>query len=128
VDKLRTDGLLAEVVPGTPEAVEFARAYRLVPLLSGVAADADVPDRRLLGVNDRPYATVDSWAYAVWCWAPLSGDLWQLAQEFAELDAEDPTEASPATREEVLDDLIDAAQALLAGGAAYLDETRPGRA
>ncbi len=127
LDKLRSTGLITEVAPGTPAAIEFAAAYRLVPLLSGVAEAADVPDRHHLGVNGRPYATVDSWAYAVWCWAPLSDNLWRLAQESAALDAEDPTEESPATEEDVLDDLLDAAQALLASGAAYLDESRPTR-
>lgn len=125
--ELLDSGLLVEVTPGTPDAVDFARAHRVVPLMVGLGNTPDEPLRYGLGLfGMAPVVRVSSLVYDVWQWGSLGASLWDVCQAFAqagtEAEVSDPQERDP---EAVLTAFLNALQLLLGPNAAYLDEARP---
>ena len=81
LDGLLDRGVLLEVHPGTPQAVAFARAYRLLPLLHGLG---DRPhDRRIFryGVPGRRVAGSSVETALLWRTAGRSLTLWDALVE-----------------------------------------------
>lgn len=113
-------GAIAEVGPGALEPVRFAEGHRFHPLLLGLGATADRPDRFHIGLIGEPVATVDALTFDLWQWAPRVANL----RELAELQAT----TAPMLGDDIddgLDYLLWRLQVLLAHGAGHLDVTPP---
>lgn len=119
LDDLLGRDLLVEVVPGTPEAGEFARACRVRPLLVGSGEHPTASGQYGLGaVPANPTARVDGFTYQLWMWGHVHDSLWHACETFARAEPD----SDDANAEPVLDRLLPALQVLLTHGAAYLDE------
>lgn len=119
---LLAEGALAEVTPGTEEAVVFARAHRFHSLLTGLGIDPELPDRFLLGLIGQPLAVVDELSYELWQWAPLHTNIWDVCRALAEIESEPG--GQKVDPHLVLDDVLHRLQVLIRAGAGYLDEAR----
>jgi hypothetical protein len=112
LDSLLADGLVAAVDPGDPgDAVEFASAHRLGPLLTGVSERAD--GTYGLGLVDEAVMAVGGLQFALWAWSDVEPDLWAACRALA-----DDAQAEPHA---VLGDALEGLHGLLSTGAAYLD-------
>jgi hypothetical protein len=122
---LVADGLVVETLPETEHSVEFAEAYRLVPLMLGLGNTAEEPDRHGIGFFGQTALTVRGPHYSVWEWSHLDGNLWAGCRAYADTAIQagitDPEQTIP---ERVLTDILGILQALLASGTAYLDLAR----
>lgn len=76
VDKLMETGLLVEVAPGTDEALAFAKAHRVVPLMLGLGNTADEPWLFGIGFLGQPILQVTHPIYDVWQWSAMDDTLW----------------------------------------------------
>ncbi len=115
--------LLIEVVPGTAEAVDFARVCRTRSLLVGLGNTPAEPSRFGIGVaEDAPTVAVPAFAYELWKWGHGYDSLWQACHGFAAGDDDGYPDGSDP--EQVLAECLAAIQLLLANGAIYLDEAR----
>ncbi len=119
-------GVVAEVTPGTDQAIEFAKAYRMQSLLVGLG---NVPNDPLDGIGVPglpPVVKVRPRVFELWQWGHLWPSLWAaceaLAEVAREVAAEDgqsgPADGDP---EQVLDFALDSLRTLVAHNAAYLD-------
>jgi len=119
---LSGQGLLAETVPGSQHSIDFAEAYRLVPLMLGLGNTADEPWLHGIGFFDQPVIKVTNEVYSLWEWAHVDNNLWAACHAHADIakraGADDPDETVP---ERVLTGFLGAVHALLASSAAYLD-------
>ena len=125
LDQLIGRGLVAELVPGTAAAAEFAATHRVQSLLLGLG---ELPDGRggdgigLLG--SPPLARVGALTYEFWQWAHLWPTLAEAAAGLAEMAAaapgHSPADADPAA---VLDRTFRELHTLLCGHAVYLDRS-----
>jgi hypothetical protein len=125
LDGLVARGLVAEVVPGTPEAAEFAATHRVQSLLLGLG---ELPDQRgldgigLLGMP--PLARVPLGTYEFWQWGHLWPTLSEAAAGLAEMAAQAPEHApEEADPVQVLDRVLRELHELLAVRAVYLDRS-----
>lgn len=122
VTGLVNQGLLAETVPGTAHSVDFAEAYRLVPLMLGLGNSADEPWLQAIGFFDQPVVKVANEVYSMWEWAHVDNNLWAACHAYADTSKRanqtDPEETVP---ELILTGFLGAVHGLLAAGAAYLD-------
>jgi hypothetical protein len=110
LDTLVDRGLLVPV--SSDDAGGFARAHRLVPLMSGLGPDPGDPDRCHLGAFGRPVVTVDRIDYDLWVEASGQPSLWAACRATA-----DPPAALRA--------LLDRLDPLICAGAACLDLAIP---
>ncbi|SHN75397.1 hypothetical protein [Cryptosporangium aurantiacum] len=122
LDALLERGLVVEVRPGTDDARDFARFYRLRPLLLGLGRPAG-EDLDLIGVPGLVVALrATPRVLEVWEWAHLWPNLWAASEGLAEAGRDtgrtDPSETEP---DQVLTVVLGAVQTLVAHGAAYLD-------
>ncbi|MGH3452635.1 MAG: hypothetical protein ACRDQW_18420 [Haloechinothrix sp.] len=119
---LAGEGLLAETVPGTAHSVDFAEAYRLVPLMLGLGNSAEEPWMQAIGFFDQPVIKVANEVYTMWEWAHVDNNLWAACHAYADTSQRakqtDPEETVP---ELILTGFLSAVHGLLAAGAAYLD-------
>lgn len=123
VENLLERRLLAEVEPGTDQAVEFARTYRMQSLLIGLGNGPDDPVLDGIGIAGLPAVVrVRPRVFELWQWGHLWPDLWSTCESLAEVSREsgstDPDETEP---ERVLDFALGALRTLVAHNAAYLD-------
>ena len=125
LDELVGLGLVAEVVPGTPAAAEFAATHRVQSLLLGLG---EIPDQRgvdgigLLGMP--PLARVSLGTYEFWQWGHLWPTLAEAAAGLAEMAAQSPEHApEEADPGQVLDRVLRELHQLLAVNAVYLDRS-----
>ncbi|MEO3927828.1 hypothetical protein ABGB07_28755 [Micromonosporaceae bacterium B7E4] len=118
LDTLVGRGLL--VLVSWDDATGFARAHRLLPLLSGLGPDPDDPDRRRIGTFGRPIVSVDRLGYELWAEAGGQPSLWAACQRYA--GSTEPTLTDPYA---VLLALLDRLDALISAGAACLDLAVP---
>jgi len=126
--------LVIEVTPGTEEAVEFAQVCRIRALQIGLGNTADDITRFAIGLaDDHPLVSVPAFTYELWKWGHVCDSLWHACQVFAAatgggaLPGAAPSDDAPtveADPERVLAQCLAATQALIAHGAAYLDEAR----
>jgi hypothetical protein len=125
--ELLDSGLLAEVTPGTPDAVDFARAHRVVPLMMGLGNTPEEPLRYGVGLfGYTPVVRVPSLVYDVWQWGSLGASLWDVCQAFAQAGAEaEVSDSHEQHPEYVLTTYLNSLQQLLGPNAAYIDEARP---
>ncbi|MEE6258881.1 hypothetical protein [Plantactinospora sonchi] len=120
--ELLAEGALAEVTPGTGDAVAFAHAHRFRSLLTGLGMSPDDPERFLLGLLGRPLAMVDEPTYELWQWAPLHASIWDVCRALAEVDP--GPGGRPGDPELRLTEVLGRLQVLIASSAGYLDEVR----
>ncbi len=115
LNSLIDNKVVAEVTPGTAEALEFARGHRVLPLLMGVGNTPTEPLSFGIGFPGLPpVVTVDSFLYEVWQWGRLGPTLWDTCELFARVDR-------TRTPEEVLTRILQNLHILLASNVAYLD-------
>jgi hypothetical protein len=122
LDTLIGDGLVVEITPGTPDAVRFARDYRVQPLMTGLGNTARDPLRFGIGVLGQPPAvTVDVLGFELWQWGRLDHDLWQVAHRLASVRGR-VTDGS-ADPERMLTEILRRLPVLLGHNAVYLDRS-----
>jgi hypothetical protein len=126
LDTLSGLGLIAEVVPGTAQAREFARSYRLQSLMIGLGNSPEDPVLDGIGLAGMPpVVKVRPRVFHVWQWAHLWPSLWAACEGLAwateqEPDAQ-PEETDP---EALLDFILEATRTLISHNAVYLDLTK----
>jgi hypothetical protein len=115
--------LLIEVRPGTPDAVDFARACRTRSMLIGLGNTLDDPlHYAIAAFESAPPVRVDAFTYELWKWGHGCDSLWHACHVMtAAGDPADPDQVDP---ERVLSRCLRSIQVLLANGAVYLDEAR----
>ncbi len=122
VDQLLGLGLLAEVTPGTEQALEFARSHRLVPLMLGLGNSSDEPDMFGIGFLHQPVMQVSHPVYDLWQWSTMDDTLWATCENAADVarraGATEPDSIDPAA---LLTGFLPTLHALLLPHAAYLD-------
>lgn len=123
LDNLADLGLIAEVTPGTEQAREFARAYRLKSLLMGLGNTPDDPVLDGIGLAGMaPIAKVRPRIYEVWEWAHLWPTIWQACEGLAWVAQQSQDPHPPASDpEQVLDLVLEAMRTLISRSAMYLD-------
>lgn len=126
-DSLTQEGLLVTTTPGTDSAVEFARNYRMLPLMLGLGNSAAEPRRYAVGLPGRPLVHMVSALYDLFEWAHMERDLWAACRGAAEtargVGITDPVAGDPAR---LLDLLLSAMHALLCLNTVHLDTRRAG--
>jgi hypothetical protein len=125
VSALIAEGLLAETVPGTEHSVDFAEAYRLMPLMLGLGNSPEEPWLQAIGFFEQPVLKVANEIYSMWEWANVDNNLWAACYAYADTSKRagetDPEETVP---ELILTGFLGTLHALLAASAAYLDLAR----
>jgi hypothetical protein len=122
IDEMLDIGLLAEVTPGGDEVLEFARSYRLVPLMLGLGNSTDDADMFDIGFLHQPVLSVSYPIYDLWQWSTMDDSVWATCESAA-----DVAERSGYTHPEYVDPsrlltgLLRSLHALLVARAAYLD-------
>ncbi|MFB9239383.1 hypothetical protein ACFFWC_28270 [Plantactinospora siamensis] len=124
IDEFLTDGLLVEVDPADPDAVEFARAHRVWPLMLPLGNTPDDPLRHGIGLfGSEPVLRVPTLVNDVWMWSSTGGSLWDVCVAFASAGAraavDDEREHDPRY---VLAEFLGGLQELIGISAACLDE------
>jgi len=124
--ELLDSGLLAEVTPGTPDAIEFARAHRVVPLMVGLGNTPEEPLLNGVGLfGMEPIVRVPSLVYDVWQWGSVGASLWDVCQAFAQAGEEVVVSNSHEHNPEfVLTTYLNSLHVLLGPNAAYIDEAQ----
>jgi len=124
LDTLVDLGLVAEVTPGTPGAVEFARRHRVQSLLVGLGNLPDDPLLDGIGLPGLPpMVRVEPRVFELWQWAHLWPDLWSACEALADAEQETGGTAT-ADPELTLGGALRALRVLVAHNAAYLDLAR----
>lgn len=122
IEELTGRGLLAEAVPGTAQADEFARAHRLVPLMLGLGNTPDDPDTFGVGFLSQPVLLVSHPIYDVWQWSTMDDSLWNTCENATDVARRaGSTDPDSVDTHRLLTGMVGALHALLAAGAAYLD-------
>lgn len=125
VDALLERGLLAEVTPGTPQAVEFANAYRVQSLMVGLGNTPDEPLLTGIGLPGLPPAVrVEPFSAELWEWGHIFPNLWGVCTMFTEVNAEMEQPDADTDPESVLTRLLNSLHLLIAPNAMYLDAAR----
>lgn len=124
VAEFLADGLLVEVAPGTPDAVGFAQAYRVLPLMVSLGNTPDDPLNYGIGLfGMQPVLRAPALVHDVWQWGSAGGSLWDVCMAFAQAGAEaevaDEREHDP---EYVLAVFLTALPTLVGVNAACVDE------
>ncbi|MBN1173251.1 MAG: hypothetical protein JXA67_13840 [Micromonosporaceae bacterium] len=123
IETMLEKDLLAEVSPGSEQAVEFAQRVQLVPLQLGLGNSAEKPWIWRIG---SPATTVEvsETVYHIWEWCHLYRNLWDACQALARdnaKDYEDPTQAEDCDPAAILTDVLDTTHALLSATCVYLE-------
>jgi hypothetical protein len=120
-------GVLVEVTPGTPDAVDFAKHHRVLPLmvsLGNTPEDLDAYGVGLFGLP--PVITVPRLVEFFLRWSPYAQNLWEVCREYAAAKTKngvtDPAERDPKT---ALDTFLRSLHTLLGPNAACIDEAQP---
>ncbi|MGW6197209.1 hypothetical protein ACWF0M_13785 [Kribbella sp. NPDC055110] len=125
VERFLRDGLLVAVDPEADDAVEFASAHQLFPLLQGLGADPDQPWMQTVGLLNQPVAQVSVAVYDVLMWAQLAPELWSGCHDAAKVAVQAgvtaPEETDPRN---VLTGVLGQIHGLLCVRAAYFDRRR----
>jgi hypothetical protein len=119
LDQLLRAGLVRQVDPDTDDVVDFARRYRIQPLMVGLGNTAADPSRWTIGVGATPVLTVPVAVYHLWKYAHLRPTLWAGCEAVAELSAWHSSAGTSAR--DLLRDFTTFLHPLLACSAAFLD-------
>jgi hypothetical protein len=112
-------GLLVEVDPRAPAAVEFARRCRLSPLALGLGNEPRRPGEFRIGLGDRVAATVAPGLFQFWHWAPVSPSLYAACERYAADSV--ALGSGENTPQEALAAMLGQLHFLLAARVGYLD-------
>lgn len=113
-------GFLAEVAPD--DAVPFARAHRMLPLMVGLGSTAGEPDLFGIGFLGQPVLHVGHVVYDLWQWSAMDDTLWATCENAAEVARRaGSTDAGYTDPRRLLDGLLGSLPALLCTHAACLD-------
>ncbi len=85
IERLWRRGLVEEVHRTTPDAVEFAERYRMVPQLLGLGNNPEEPWNYQIGLFERPVIQLPGALYDLWRWAVVDEHLWNACQGAAGL-------------------------------------------
>ncbi len=122
LESLIADHLVAETTPGTDSAVDFARRYRLIPLMLGLGNTAEEPWIYSVGMIDLPVVQLSAMAYDLYEWAHMDANLWVACEGAAatavRVGIEDPLATDPLA---MLNVLLSTLHFLLSPNAVYLD-------
>jgi hypothetical protein len=122
IDEFLAAGSLAEVTPGTPDAVEFGRNYRTVPLMLGLGNTPEEPWLYAVGFPGEPIVKMRGVLYDLWEWGHMDADLWSACEGAAatarRVRIDDPEQNDP---ERLLTGLLESLHTLLGPHALYLD-------
>lgn len=126
VDSLLDQGVLAEVAPGTDQAIAFARRYRMQSLMVGFGNSQDEPGWNAIGLPGLPpVLKVPIKEYELWQWGHLGTSLWHASELLAEVwrqgGSAEPADIDPVER---LTHTLDTLRLLVASNVAYLDLAR----
>ncbi|MBA3278465.1 MAG: hypothetical protein H0U22_07065 [Geodermatophilaceae bacterium] len=123
LDSLADLGLIAEVIPGTAQAREFAGFYRLQSLLIGLGNSPEDPVLDGIGLAGMPpVVKVRPRVFEIWEWAHLWPSVWSACEGLAWVAGEaDGTHSDQADPVKVLDVMFEAMRTLISRNAAYLD-------
>jgi len=123
VQELIGMGLLVEVVPGTDQALDFAKTHRVVPLMLGLGNTADEPWLFGIGFISQPILQVTHPIYDLWQWSAMDDTLWATCENAADVASRakstDPEYTDP---DKLLTGFLGSLHALLFANAAYLDD------
>jgi hypothetical protein len=122
IDQLLGMGLLVEVVPGTDQAIEFAKSHRLVPLMLGLGNSGNRPDVFGIGFLHQPVLEVSFGIYDLWQWSTMDDSLWATCENAADV-AQRAGSGDAASTDPVrhLSGFLPSLHSLLLPNAAYLD-------
>lgn len=120
------DGLLVEIAPDAPDAADFARAHRVVPLMLPLGNSQADPLHYGIGLlGAAPVLRVSALVNEVWQWSGAADNLWAVcaavAAAGAEAEVADQREHDPHV---VLATFLTALPWLIGVNAACLDEAR----
>lgn len=119
---LLEDKMLAETSPGTESALDFARRYRMLPLMLGLGNTTEEPRLYSVGLIGQPIVSMSGVAYDLYEWAHMDANLWLACQGAAEsarsVGIQDEISTDPAR---MLDALLGTLHVLLSPNAIYLD-------
>lgn len=122
LQSLADDYLLFETSPGTDAAVDFARRYRMVPLMLGLGNTSEEPRLYSVGLIGQPIVSMSGVAYDLYEWAHMESNLWLACEGAAEtavgVGIDDPVSTDPLR---MLDALLETLHVLLSPNAVYLD-------
>ncbi len=122
LDSLLAEGLLAEVAPDTPAAVEFAQRHRLGSRMVGLGNSADEPWLWSIGFFERPIVKVTRTVYNLWESGRSGESLWSVCQALAaderDTGGTDPELTEP---EQLLTAFLRALHPLLLASVVYLE-------
>lgn len=122
IDEMLALGLLAEVPPARDQVLEFARSYRLVPLMLGLGNSTDDLDMFDIGFLHQPVLSVSYPIYDLWQWSTVDDSMWATCENAADVAQRsgytNPDYVDPAR---LLSGLLRSLHALFAARAAYLD-------
>ncbi len=119
---LLAEGLAVEVVPGTAEAVEFARQHRAGARMLGLGNSAEQPWLWSIGFYEHPVVSVTRTVYDLWERCPSGESLWTMCQALADEErAAGGTEPDLADPVRLLTAFLRTAHLLLAASVIYLE-------
>lgn len=122
ISELTELGLLVEATPGTPEAEEFAKVHRLVPLMLGLGNSGADADTFGIGFLGQPVLQVSHAIYDVWQWSTMDDSLWNTCENATDVARRaGSTDAEATETSRLLTGIVGSLHALLASSAAYLD-------
>ena len=122
LDELIADDIIVEVHPDSADAIDFAEAHRVMPLLFGLGASGSDSSLRQIGFGAQVAAEVDSFTFELWRYGRLTDNLWSFCTVYGEAlrQAVGLSEEETAP-ERLLSRALHDIQRLLARHAAYLD-------
>jgi hypothetical protein len=118
-------GLLIDLDPDDFDAIDFAMAHRLAPLLTGLGEPDDAPGWLTVGVPGSPVGVLPPLARDVWVWASAAETLWDLCKALAAVECE--MESSDTEPGDLLPDVLGCLGPIMGIGAGYLDSSARGR-
>lgn len=131
IDEFLEEGILAEVAPGTADAIAFARHHKVQPLMLGMGNTTENPLSFRIGYTDRPAVEVSGTLYELWQWGCLF-DLWELCELLADVARDHPTPGEEPGQEpgqglgqepeQILTRFLSSLHVLLSHEAVYVDE------
>ena len=114
-------GLIAEVDPDDPAAVDFARTYQLVPLAHGMGNSSEDPRRFLAGFPPDLIATFTWTQWRLWRESHLEPSLWDGCRAVA---ANEERAGRTLDPRDLLTDTLRGLHVMLGIRLAYLDVAR----